>query len=255
MKASEVFEAAPGSVTLLYCEDEHLEEMVTSIRSSVPEHIKERASLNASTMISMEMCPEETPNGFHDLAVLCSRLITAAGKRSHFEGVLLLNVASLLLRPEDFDRLRALGEVLTIEDGLASECTTLIYGPTDEMEVLIAADALDFDGHLKVEHFETVDHRDSLEELLHGACLLPTSEKTMTLLQSTINEMHDERRFDPLRFVQSCSKSRGMITEDSVQAVLDDPFSYVNRLKKTRVLIEQRKNQLADRRIGFKSDT
>ena len=255
MKASEVFEAAPGSVTLLYCEDEHLEEMVTSIRSSVPEHIKERASLNASTMISMEMCPEETPNGFHDLAVLCSRLVTSAGKRSHFEGVLLLNVASLLLRPEDFDRLRALGEVLAIEDGLASECTTLIYGPTDEMEVLIAAEALDFDGHLKVEHFETVDHRDSLEELLHGACLLPTSEKAMTLLQSTINEMHDERRFDPLRFIQSCSKSRGMITEDSVKTVLDDPFSYVNRLKKTRVLIEQRKNQLADRRIGFRSET
>lgn len=254
MKASEVFKAAPGSVTLLYCEDEHLEEMVTSIRSSVPEHIKERASLNANTMISMEMSPEETPNGFHDLAVLCSRLITAAGKRSHFEGVLLLNVASLLQRPEDFDRLRALGEVLAIEDGLASECTTLIYGPTDEREVLIAADALDFDSRLKVEQFETAAHQNSLEELLHGACLTPTSETTMTLLQNTLNEMRDERRFAPLRFVRSCSQNRGMITEDSVKTVLDDPFSYVNRLKKTRELIEQRKKELTDRRIGFRND-
>ena len=255
MKASEVFEAAPGSVTLLYCEDEHLEEMVTSIRSSVPEHIKERASLNASTMISMEMCPEEAPNSFHDLAVLCSRLITAAGKRSHFEGVLLLNIASLLHRSEDFDRLRALGEVLAIEDGLASECTTLIYGPTDEREVLIAADALDFDGHLKVERFETANQENSLEELLHGACLTPISETTMTLIQNTLDEMRDERRFEPLRFVQSCSQNRGMITEDSIRAVLDDPFSYINRLKKTRTLIEQRKNQPTDRRIGFRSDT
>ena len=254
MKAEQVFEAEPGSVTLLYCEEDRLEAMVSALQSSVPDRIRERAALNAARLVSMEMSHEDKPSDFHDLAALCARLITAAGRRSRFEGVLMLDVSDLLRRPEDFDRLRALGEVLAMDDGPASACTTLIYGPTDERQVLIAAEALDFASRLRVEPFEGADRRDSLDELLRDASMRSDSEASKELLRGALDEMRGDSEFDPLRFLKSCGGKDGVITEDSVCAALNNPYSYVNRLKKARALFEQRRRMMADRRIGFRSD-
>ena len=251
MKAAQIFDVTPGTRILLYCEEGRVRDLTHGIYTSIPDTFRERTSLNSCSIISMDMCGDEAPNSFHDLAALCSRLVISAGKRSHFEGLLMLNISNLIGTPEDVDRLKALGELLSLCDGLASECITLFYGPTDEKEVLIAANNLDFDGRLRVESFEGTSHEETLHAMLAQAHMCCRDEHAIGLLQSTIEEMQGVCRFDPLHFLQSCAARDGAITDDSVQASLIDPFSYVNRLKKTMAILLSKK--ASDRRIGFQS--
>lgn len=163
----------------------------------------------------------------------------------------MLNISNLICTPEDVDRLKALGELLSLRNGLASECVTVFYGPTDEKEVLIAANNLDFDGRLRVECFEGTSHEGTLQSMLAQAHMRCSDEHAVGLLQSTIEEMQGMCRFDPLHFLQSCAPRDGVITDDSVQASLEDPFSYVNRLKKTMAILLSKK--ASAQRIGFQS--
>ena len=249
MKTIQIFEKGPGTAILLMCEADNLDEMVRSIRSSVPESLKEKASQNMGTVLSLELTGEEDPNSFHDLLVLCSRLIVASGRRSHYEGLLLLNVSSLIAEKTNADRLKALGEFLAMKDGLASQCVTVLYGPTDEKELITAAECLDFDGKLSVSRFEIDTHTANLKTLLEVAGMSCSTEKAAQLLKKTLDEMRDEKGFDYRCYFQSCAEWEGLITEKSIRASLDDPFSYVNRLKKKKALMKS-----SVRRIGFQID-
>lgn len=253
MQANQIFNAAPGTIILLYGEKHNIKELTHSIQSSMPDDFKARTSLNSCSIVSMDMCGDEKPNSFHDLAVLCSRLVISAGRRSHFEGLLMLNISDLITRPEDADRLKALGEILSLKNGLASKCITLLYGPTKEKEILIAAENLDFDGKLRVRRFEGTSQEDSLQALLAHTHMSCTDKRAMRLLQSTIDEMQEQRQFDPLRFFQSCEAQEGIITKDSVWAALNDPYSYINRMKKAMPL-SQRDEKNTVHRIGFQSN-
>lgn len=253
MKTTQIFEKGPGTAILLMCEAEHLDDMVRSIRSSVPENLKEKASQNMGTVLSLELTGEEEQNSFHDLLVLCSRLIVASGRRSHYEGLLLLNVSSLIAEKKNVDRLKALGEFLALKDGLASQCVTVLYGPTDENELVTAAECLDFDGKLSVARFEKDTQTADLKTLLDTAGMSCSTENAARLLQKTLDEMRDVKGFDFRCFFHSCAEWEGMITEKSIHASLNDPFSYVNRLKKKKALLAQAEKSSV-RRIGFQMD-
>ena len=143
MNIAEIYKAAPGSRFLAVCSQRAQEEMVDTLCSAMPEEFREKTLLNAGPIVSMDIAPDDHPNRFSDLLGLCGKLIVSAGRRSHFEGLLLLNVSGLTASA-DRTRLKALGEVLALKDGLASKCVTLIYGPEKERDALPCADDLDF---------------------------------------------------------------------------------------------------------------
>ena len=117
-----------------------------------------------------------------------------------------------------------MGEVLALEDGLASQCVTVLYGPTDEKELITAAECLDFDGKLVVAHFENDAHTADLRTLLETAGMSCSTENAARLLQKTLDEMRDVKGFDFRCFFHSCAEWEGLITEKSIHASLDDPF-------------------------------
>jgi len=164
--------------------------------------------------------------------------------------LLLLNISSLLKKKEDQSRLKALGEVLSVKGGLASQCITVFYGADTEKEYLVAADCLDFDGGLIVEHVENPRRGVSVQTMLKEANMSISSDQAVLLLQSAITEIQEESKFDTNRFFRSCATQDGIITEDSIQAVLDDPYSYINRFKKMREILSKEKEE-EGRRIGF----
>ena len=253
MKATDIFRAAPGDVVLLCCDEERVEDMVFTLQNTLPQPIRDRAALNASPVLAMELCRDEAPDSFRDLAAMCGKLILAAGRRSHFEGLLLLDVSSLLGEPFDPDPLRALGEVLAMEGGLASRCVTVLYGPTREGELLLLADLLDFDGRLRADWFEAPDRVVSLKTQLQSAGLSYSSPKAAKLLETVLTDMQNAPRFSPLRFLQSCAGPDKAITEKSARAAIDDPYSYLNRQKKLEEIL-RRHGQRQGRRIGFHLD-
>ena len=252
MKATDIYQARPGDMLLLCCRQGRTEDMVRAILHAMPQAMRDAAALNAFPALTMELCPDETPGSFRDLSALCGKLILAAGKRSHFGGLLLLNLAGLMQEPFEPDRLRALGEVLDMPDGLASRCVTVFYGPTDEEQLLILADLLDFSGRLQTAWFDLPAKQVSLKTHLKAAGLACASPKAARLMEAALEEMREEERFSPLRFLQSCAAGASTITEHSARAAISDPYSYLNRWKKLREL-EEDKEKNANRRIGFRS--
>ena len=251
MMIRQIFTKNPGTRILLHCSTEDAtEEIISGICSSIPDSFREKAHLNSCSVLSMEISGDDHPNGFRDLAVLCNRLVISAGKRSHFAGLLLLNISSLLKKKEDQNRLKALGEVLSVKGGLASQCITIFYGAGTEKEYLVAADCLDFDGNLMVEHVESPRLEVSVQAMLKEADMTISSDQAVLLLQSAITEMQEEIKFDTNRFFRSCTAQEGIITENSIQTALDDPYSYINRFKKMKEILSKEKEK-SGRRIGF----
>lgn len=251
MMIQQIFKKNQGTRILLHCATaDDTEEIIGSICSSIPDSFRERTRLNACTVLSMDIISDDHPNGFRDLAALCNRLVISAGKRSHFAGLLLLNISGLLKKKEDLNRLKALGEVLSVKGGLASQCITVFYGADSEKEYLVAADCLDFDGKLLVEHVENPHHGVSIQAMLKEADMSISSDQAVLLLQSTIAEMREENKFDTNRFFRSCAAQEGIITENSIQAALDDPYSYINRFKKMKTILSKERED-SSRRIGF----
>lgn len=249
MNFKEIYTSAPGSRLLLFCGQAMQERMAESICLAMPPAFGQRAALNASSITAMDIAPDSSPNSFGDLASLCARLIAAAGRRSHYEGLLLLNIGALLRPAQDTIRLKALGELLAMKEGLASECVTVLYGPCREGEALACADALDFDGRLRISRYEQTRAL-SLPDLLERAALRCDTSETERLLESTLQEMADFENFNANRFVMACRDDPGLITLRSVRRTLGDPYSYINRVRKG---IGGRDCEGGSRRMGFRA--
>lgn len=249
MDIADIYACAPGSRFLVACPSGAQEDMLYTLCASMPPTFQSRAALNSSAVASMDMAPDDNPNRFSDLIGLCTKLISAAGWRSHFEGLLILNIAALASAPGNAMRLKALGELLAMQDGLASQCITLLYGPESERDILTVADPLDFDGRLKVIRYEPPARR-SLAELLAESKLRCASPQVGPLLESTLADMAGYADFNAAKFIRICGNSKGLITEGAVSALLNDPYSYVNRIQKAG---KRRGEDTEGRRIGFRA--
>ena len=251
MKAEQIFGLAPGTVTLLWCAGLSREDAIYSIVSAMPEAFKRRTELNECSCVQMTVTGESDPNSFRSLSSLYAKLIRAAGTQSHYAGLLLLDIAGLTEHGTDRDRLRALGELLTVEDGPASRCVTLLLGPEKENDMLLAADLLDFDGRLEVTEYEDASRRPQLRELMRSSGLRCDGAESEKLTSRALKELAEVRRFDPVRFLRSCAGPEGVITAGSVRDALTEPFSYVNRLKRMNAIGPERRREPV---IGFQAD-
>lgn len=247
MTIANIYTHAPGSRFLVICPPTMWEDMINDARGAMPPAFREKTTLNSADVISMELIPDDTPNRFNDLHALYEQLIVAAGKRSHFAGLLLLNLSALMEEPGNEARLKALGELLAMPDGLASQCLTLLYGTDSEDRFLTSADALDFDGKLKGFRYKRGD-KPSLAELLERANLRCATPSAESLLASTLAEMAGCEQFNAAKFLCVCGDEHGVIAEKSVSEALKDPYSYVNRAKKAR---EHRVTAPVKKTIGF----
>ena len=245
MNKNELFSLAPGSRVLLACKAEKREEMLTDITSSIPQTIRDRAALNTAPVLVMDMnIDPRSPDSFEDLIRLCSRLVTAAGRRSRFEGLLILNIAGL--RPEGNGMcLRALGEFLAQPKGLSSRCVTMVCGPEDEKELVEYAGLLDFDGRLRVDFHEN-SINPSLGEIIEQMQLRCEDTDAEQMLKSMAGGLQKCDGFHVRKFLGACSDLNGNITAETIQNAAADPYSYVNRIK------GERKKETG-RVIGFES--
>lgn len=250
MQITDIYSCAPGSRFLVSCPEKAQEDMVSALCAAMPEDFRRRARLNVSPIASMDMAPDENPNRFSDLLGLCGKLVTSAGQRSHFEGLLLLGVGALAETGRDGMRLKALGELLAMPDGLASRCITVLYGPHRERQLLACADALDFDGRLKVIAYEP-PARETLDELLQKADVRCADRDTQKRLEKLLREMADTEGFSAGKLVRICADAQGLITAGTLTDMLEDPYSYVNRIRKSAQL---RRDRTGSHRIGFLSD-
>lgn len=248
MNITDVFACVPGSRILVACEPKAQESMIDTLCSSMPLTFKAKTSLNSTSIASMDIVPDDNPNRFSDLHGLCAKLVNAAGRRSHFEGLLLLNVSALVSSFGNAIRLKALGEFLSIPEGLSSRCITVLYGPYKERDIISCADHLDFDGRLKVICYE-LPRKLPLSELLTKSSLRCASSEIEYLLESMLKDMSIYEDFSASRFVRICSNERGVITAHEIDEMLSEPYSYMNRIKRAAKL------QFEDptvRKIGFR---
>lgn len=231
MTVSDILHGAPGSRTFVICGRKEQESMVEAVCVAVPDSLREKAALNFCCITLMDMASDKQPNRFSDLQNLCVKLIYAAGKRSHFEGILFLNVSAPAKAKDRGMRMKALGELLAMKEGLASRCTTILYGPSEERSMILCTEQLDFDRTLRVGRYEPVPHP-SLDEVLNQASLRCESSEAEAMLSSAINCMAQCSGFRAERFVLACSDGQGVITERAVSEALQDPYPYINRIKK-----------------------
>lgn len=249
MNITDVFTCAPGSRILVACALKAQESMIDTLCSSIPSTFKAKTSLNSTSIASMDVAPDDNPNRFSDLHGLCAKLINAAGRRSHFEGLLLLNISALASTPGNTMRLKALGEFLAVPEGLSSRCVTLLYGPDKERDIISCADHLDFDGRLKVICYEQ-PNKLSLSELLTKSSLRCASPEIEHLLESTLTDMSGYEDFSASKFVRICGNEHGVITAHELNEMLSDPYSYINRIKKVAKLQSE---EPPVRKIGFQA--
>lgn len=247
MKTQELYELPGGTRVLLQLSEGGREEGIGGLCASMPESFRQRADLNENTLVSMDITTDSDPGRFSDLAALCSRLVTAAGRRSHFEGLLLLNISELMEPDCDEPRLKALGELLAMPDGLASRCVTVLYGPRNQRELLICADLLDADGCLMAAELEDSSRCLTLAQLLEREQLSCESREVQEQLQEVMTRMAAYRDFMPVKLLRSC-RAGGLITRASLDRAVSDPLSYMNRICKRAELGVT--NESA-RRIGF----
>ncbi|MBQ8150343.1 MAG: hypothetical protein IJ041_07475 [Clostridia bacterium] len=247
MNVNEIYQLPMGSRVLLLVSEGSREEMIGALCAAMPEAFRRRADLNENTLVTMDMTPDSEQARFSDLSALCSRLVTAAGRRSHFEGLLLLNISELMDLKENTGRLKALGELLAMPDGLASRCTTVLYGPRDDREMLLCADLLDADGCLVAAELKKSCMNLTLDEMLQQEkmiCQDRTVKERLLLVMAQMNEYKD---FVPVKFLRSC-RSGNLITRESLDRVEQDPLSYMNRICRRA---EMGASVDTGRRIGF----
>ncbi len=247
MNASEIYNLPMGSRALLLTLEENREEAISALCAAMPDEFRRRADLNENTLVTMDMTPDNEPDHFRDLGALCGRLVTAAGRRSHFEGLLLLNISALMDMKENTCRLKALGELLAMPDGLASRCTTVLYGPGDDREMLLCADFLDADGCLVAAELEKSSVEFNLDEMLQQEKMICQSGAVKERLQAMLARMAGYKDFAPVKFLRSC-RSGNLITNESLDKAEKDPLSYMNRICRRAEMGVSVDN---GRRIGF----
>lgn len=242
MTATEIAQCPPGSVILLCIPRESQEETIERAAADAAP-LLEPSGLCRGRIVSMKMSGGTDPNAFDSLALLIRRLIAAAGYSSHFDGLLLLDISDLN-RNRDTERLKALGELLTMPDGLASCCRTVIYGPSSEEDMLRTAGPLDLSGTLRLGMLEE-DSTQSLNRALQATCISFSSARTEKWIRSSIDRLCGQRGFDCVRYLRSAADSTSRITADSLQRMQDDPYSYYNRM------LNAKETSRRSRKIGF----
>lgn len=248
MNGRDIVLSAPGSRYLALCVREHQEAMLDELCTGAETDLREQTRLNACSFASMDLSSSgEDANEFSDLSRLCGKLVVCAGRRSHFMGLLLLNIGSLLNGPDDAFRLKALGEMLTLRHGLASKCVTVLYGPTDEDELFSCADWLDFDGQLRVGAYDIRRDRVHAAEILRRTATRCDTPETEKRLQTVLSDMAEVASFCPDKLVRNCSLN-GMITSASLSAQFSDPYSYLGRFMRAAKPHADR-----ERKIGFRA--
>lgn len=247
MKAQDIYELPGGTRVLLQLSEAAREEEIGGLCASMTDSFRHRADLNENTLVSMDITADSDPGRFSDLGALCSRLVNAAGRRSHFEGLLLLNISELMEPVADEARLKALGELLALPDGLASRCVTVLYGPRMQRELLVCADLLDADGCLVAAELEDSSLSLTLGELLKREQLICENKEVQQRLQEVMTRMTEYKDFVPVKLLRSC-RTGSLITRASLDRVIGDPMSYMNRICKRAELGVA--NESA-RRIGF----
>lgn len=231
MKPAEIYMLAPGSRVLISCSVRAQEMMIENLCSSMPDDFEIAARLNTCSVAFMDIAADRRTNGFGDLHELCRKLISVAGRRSHFRGLLFLNIAGLKPTDDNRMRLKALGEMLALRDGLASECVTVLYGPDNERDLLLTANLLDFDGRLNVTVFEP--HRAAgIYEMLMECGLRTENSRARAALEAALKEVECCADFDAVKFLRSCADDGGIITAKRIRELLDEPYSYINRVRK-----------------------
>lgn len=247
MKTNEIINARPGTRFLLSCEPQDCESLVETIIKEIAPVIKRKTLLNSSAIATMDMLSDERPNSFSDLHGLVAKLILSAGRRSHFEGLFLLNITGLVDVTQNAPRLKALGELLAVSNGLASRCITVMYGPADDRELIDCSALLDFDGKLRVGAFEGTTGNRDLRWLLSeiGArCETPEAER---LLGDALNRAAGNKSFLPGKMIRALDDGTGVIRTQSIRQMLDDSYSYLNRTIRATAVTEDR-----EKRIGFR---
>jgi len=236
MTINDIYTLSPGSRVLALCPEKAREALVENLCASMPRSFKTGTELNEFSVVSMDITLSIHPidaNSFKDLNTLCEKLIIAAGRRSHFRGLLLLDLSGFAGNYSANTRLKALGELLAMPDGLASECVTFIYGPKREEDLLNCADCLDFDGRLAIIDCSVPGKR-GLDELLADAGFTCDNDARQ-LLEDTISQMADCAEFSASKFLRSCGNSEGVITAARIDELKNDPWSYINRVRKRTV--------------------
>jgi len=230
MTVNDIYNLSPGTRVLAACPEKAREALLESLCASMPQSFKTETELNRYAVASMDITPDQDPRAFSDLHGPCAKLVSAAGRRSRFRGLLLLDISGFRGGARDM-RLKALGELLAMPDGLASECVTFIHGAETEQDLLRLADALDFDGSLVIKDRLAAEKR-GLDELLADTGLTCETNAAQ-LLEDTLSQMSGCTDFNELKFLRSCGNREGVITADRITSLKNDPWSYINRARKT----------------------
>lgn len=248
MKIETIVNANRGARFLMLCNPHSRDEILEGISGALPPSLKDRTELNTCSTIMMDMNGDAQPNAFSDLSALCAKLIISAGRRSHFEGLLTLDITGLKDTQRNAARLRALGELLALKKGLASQCVTLIHLSASEEELFNCAACLDFDGKLRVGCYEECAMNITLDELLMKTNMRCDTRETKELLNNALRKTANSKCFSLSKCLGALGEYGGIITRRSVQALLDDKYSYLNRfLRDNTHLIDG----ASARRIGF----
>lgn len=245
MKARDIAASKPGSAFLLCIPKGEQSSVIERVCSEVIPLMHTSGRCRAA-ITAMELTGDKEPNTFSDLFALCRKLITVSGLSSHFDGLLLLNIADLT-GEKDAERLRALGELLDMKDGLFSRCRTVIYGPDDQAEVMRCAELLDFSGRLQAGGFECETRSVGLEQQLKAAGVTCESRQVKDMIKKRLREMSGIKGFDAVKYLRSAADMQCRITAASLQAMEDNIYSYHNRLLSTERTREAGKH----RRMGF----
>lgn len=244
MKAGDLYGAAPGSVFLVFAHEKDQAGMVEDVIAGANAGMK-TSGLCAANIVTMDMIGGKGVNEFSDLSALCRKLITAAGYRHHFDGLLLLNISALMDKRNEA-RLRALGELLAMEKGLASGCRTLLFGPTNEIEMLFCAQLLDTAGRLQADVYEREAERESFPGCIRQAGVACQSRQIEGRVRRMMKEASGCPGYDAVKYLRAAAGEDGVICDKSLDKMETMPYSYHNRLFR-----ELCTREFGERRIGF----
>ena len=224
----------------------------TEITTAVYEALRDKALLNPTgrnhtDIVHMSLYSgDEAPDRFSSLVNWARALFLAAGYRDQFEGLVMLNIAGVTDKP----RLRAVAEGI---NRWCKRCYVLLYGYEEKNENLMTViDTLDLYGTLRVACAapERSLQADVLAEIdSRGYNISLTARKRLAAM---LEQVHDKPGFTAEKYFTALGAAKGIgstITEEMLQRITDDPYSYHNRLGSM-----PQKKDASRRRIGFGAD-
>ncbi len=254
MTINELFDRPQGSVILLLCAEHEQNTLVNALLDKAKQRFQSSRSLNSCAAVSMQLRCGSVWENFDALSALYANLHLSAGYRSHFEGLTLLDIGELCQGPEKRERLGALGEMLLMPDGIASRSRSVLYMDGDEGALLEAAEYLDFNGRLCVSLYEPAKDTGALDALLAQAQARCEGREAASLMRQTLIQLDGLQGFRPESFLNSLCPQGGLIRLPALQGALNDPLSYVNRVKRQNAL-RPAQTPCSARTIGFQSHT